>query len=217
MGNLGYSTEYMKSSAYAKKAIEEFLKGGVLGVSSEFDKKGDYPKLIELFDKYGKAVESLNNNPNDNNVFQEAIVMRKTILKLFREYHPGTTQWDTFIKFKTKYTDIEDKLDNLMNTTTSFGRKRRSSKKRSSFGRRRRSSLTRKSIRSPKKASPNKASGEKASGISLKSSAAGIEGIEGSIAKRLSFGRNRRWSTKYKRSINCKRSQKQYCTYGRKK
>ena len=35
------------------------------------------------------------------------------------------------------------------------------------------------------------------------------------------FGRSRRWSTKYKRSINCKKpkgfSQKQYCTYGRKK
>lgn len=39
--------------------------------------------------------------------------------------------------------------------------------------------------------------------------------------KRSSFGKHRKWSMKYKRSINCNRpkgfSQKQYCKYGRKK
>lgn len=39
--------------------------------------------------------------------------------------------------------------------------------------------------------------------------------------KHSSFGKHRKWSMKYKRSINCKRpkgfSQKQYCKYGRKK
>jgi len=48
-----------------------------------------------------------------------------------------------------------------------------------------------------------------------------VEWIEGNVPSLQTGGKKRRWSMKYKKSINCKRprgfSQRQYCKYGRKK
>jgi hypothetical protein len=203
------------STSYVEKTADKFLESQPVGPNrlqkydADLSETSGFRKLKMYLKQYIGYIEFVQKNPTQLNIKMNEIAnVRSNIQGLVDHYKVSPS-----FSYKTKYTDIEDQIAKQTYAMNTFGRKRRSSKKRSSFGRKRRSSVTRKSIRSPKKAS-----GEKASGISLKSSAAGIEGIEGSTNH---FGRNRRWSTKYKRSINCKKpkgfSQKQYCTYGRKK
>ncbi len=153
------------STSYVDKTVENFLNSQPVGTgrlqkyNADGTETSGYHKLKMYLKQYVNAIEFLQKNPTQLNIkMNEIASIRSNIEGLMIKYNV------TNFSYKTKYTDIEDQIAKQMYAMNTFGRKRRSSKKRASFG---------------------------------------------------------KWSTKYKRSINCKKpkgfSQKQYCKYSRKK